>query len=123
MSQNDIEDLPDGIGKENQLECIPEEISGLQNLTDLILSQNDIEDLPDGIGKENQLECIPEEISGLQNLTDLILSQNDIEDLPDGIGKDREPVRVYPRGDQRPAEPNGPYIVTERYRGSPRWYR
>lgn len=36
---------------ENQLEALPEEVSGLVGLTDLCLSQNRLEQLPDGIGK------------------------------------------------------------------------
>lgn len=36
---------------ENKLERLPEEISGLISLTDLLVSQNLLEVLPDGIGK------------------------------------------------------------------------
>ena len=35
---------------ENQLEFLPEEMSGLASLTDLCLSQNRLESIPDGIG-------------------------------------------------------------------------
>jgi Leucine-rich repeat (LRR) protein len=36
---------------ENRLERLPEEISGLTSLTDLVISQNLLETIPDGIGK------------------------------------------------------------------------
>ena len=35
---------------ENKLECLPDELGGLVNLTDLMLSQNQLEELPHSIG-------------------------------------------------------------------------
>lgn len=56
-----------------RLEVLPEEISGLVNLTDLHLSQNALETIPDGISK-------------LSKLTILKLDQNRLESLNDAIG-------------------------------------
>lgn len=56
-----------------RLEVLPEQISGLVNLTDLHLSQN-------------ALEFIPDSISKLCKLTILKLDQNQLESLPDSIG-------------------------------------
>lgn len=56
-----------------RLEELPEEISGLVNLTDLHLSQNVLETLPDGISK-------------LHRLTILKLDQNRLDSLNDSLG-------------------------------------
>lgn len=56
-----------------RLEELPEEISGLVNLTDLHLSQNVLEALPDGMSK-------------LRKLTILKLDQNRVEYLNESIG-------------------------------------
>lgn len=57
----------------NRLEELPNEISGLVNLTDLHLSQNVLESLPDGISK-------------LRRLTILKLDQNRLDSLNESIG-------------------------------------
>lgn len=57
----------------NRLEELPNEISGLVNLTDLHLSQNVLKTLPDGISK-------------LRRLTILKLDQNRLESMNDSIG-------------------------------------
>lgn len=56
-----------------RLEELPEEIGGLENLTDLHLSQNFLETLPHGISR-------------LHKLTILKLDQNRLETLNDSIG-------------------------------------
>lgn len=56
-----------------RLEELPDEISGLTNLTDLHLSQNVLENLPNGISK-------------LRQLTILKLDQNRLDTLNDSIG-------------------------------------
>lgn len=58
----------------SRLEELPEEISGLINLTDLHLSQNVLETLPDGMSR-------------LRKLTILKLDQNRLEVLNESIGK------------------------------------
>lgn len=58
---------------EHRLEELPEEISGLVNLTDLHLSQNVLETLPDGMSK-------------LRKLTILKLDQNRLDILNESIG-------------------------------------
>lgn len=56
-----------------RLEELPEEISGLENLTDLHLSQNVLETLPNGMSR-------------LRKLTILKLDQNRLEILNESIG-------------------------------------
>lgn len=56
-----------------RLEELPEEIGGLENLTDLHLSQNALESLPYGISK-------------LHKLTILKLDQNRLENLNESLG-------------------------------------
>lgn len=58
---------------ESRLEELPEEISGLVNLTDLHLSQNGLQTLPDGMSK-------------LRKLTILKLDQNRLDVLNESIG-------------------------------------
>ena len=50
---------------ENKLEELPEEISGMTALTDLILSQNNLHEIPDGIG----MYCLQPEQSSCMHAT------------------------------------------------------
>ncbi|KAK1338295.1 hypothetical protein QTO34_001410 [Cnephaeus nilssonii] len=82
---------------ENRLERLPEEISGLTSLTDLVISQNLLETIPDGIGKlkklsilkvdQNRLTQLPETIGDCESLTELVLTENRLLTLPKSIGK------------------------------------
>ena len=42
---------------ENRLEELPDEIGGLESLTDFILSSNALHELPEGIGRPSRLTC------------------------------------------------------------------
>ena len=43
---------------ENRLEELPEDIGGLESLTDFILSSNALHELPEGIGMSSQLTFV-----------------------------------------------------------------
>jgi len=103
---NDLQSLPDTIGKlqrltalylnRNQLQSLPATIGNLQTLTRLYLNFNQLQSLPNTIGnlqnlKEfslnfNQLRSLPATIGNLQNLTRLSLYSNQLQSLPDTIG-------------------------------------
>lgn len=79
-----------------RLEHLPEEISGLVNLTDLHLSQNMLETIPDGICKltkltilkldQNRLHTLNDAIGACVNMQELILTENFLMRLPNSIG-------------------------------------
>lgn len=79
-----------------RLDHLPEEISGLVNLTDLHLSQNMLETIPDGICKltkltilkldQNRLHTLNEAIGACVNMQELILTENFLMRLPNSIG-------------------------------------
>lgn len=78
------------------MEHLPEEISGLVNLTDLHLSQNMLEIIPDGIRKltkltilkldQNRLHTMNSAIGACVNMQELILTENFLMRLPNSIG-------------------------------------
>eukprot|EP00986_Skeletonema_menzelii_P009084 scaffold4054_cov142-Skeletonema_menzelii.AAC.7 len=80
----------------NLLQCLPEEISLLQNLEELLCASNKITALPDSIGSiqslrlikanNNMMVSIPKSIGQLQSLKRLVLSNNILTSLPDEIG-------------------------------------
>lgn len=80
----------------SRLEHLPEEISGLVNLTDLHLSQNMLETIPDGICKltkltilkldQNRLHTMNDAIGACVNMQELILTENFLMRLPNSIG-------------------------------------
>lgn len=78
------------------MEHLPEEISGLVNLTDLHLSQNMLETIPNGICKltkltilkldQNRLHTMNDAIGACVNMQELILTENFLMRLPNSIG-------------------------------------
>lgn len=79
-----------------KLQCLPEDISGLYNLTDLHLSENHLQTLPDGIRNlknlsffkvdGNYLTELNPSIGGCSALRELVLSRNQISKLPTSMG-------------------------------------
>uniref|UniRef100_A0A8C6UC92 Erbb2 interacting protein n=1 Tax=Neogobius melanostomus TaxID=47308 RepID=A0A8C6UC92_9GOBI len=81
----------------NNIEMVDEQISGCENLQDLLISNNALVQLPGSIGSlkkltalkvdENQLVQLPDSIGGMESLEELDCSFNEIEDLPSSIGQ------------------------------------
>lgn len=80
----------------NELKELPDSISNLENLEELVISHNHILRLPSTMCylrnlrycfvDENQLRLLPDEICGCRNLRVLTLSRNYLIDLPQNIG-------------------------------------
>ncbi|KAH6815164.1 plant intracellular ras group-related LRR 3 [Perilla frutescens var. frutescens] len=80
----------------NQLEIVPDSISGLQKLEELNVSSNLLETLPDAIGllvnlkilnvSSNKLKKLPESLAGCRSLIELDAGFNDLMFLPTNIG-------------------------------------
>lgn len=78
------------------LSHLPEEISGLECLTNLHLSDNTLDYLPDGIGQlknlvtlkvdKNNLTELNSTIGGCVALQELVLTSNELRELPSTIG-------------------------------------
>ncbi|KAD7479152.1 hypothetical protein R6Q59_008040 [Mikania micrantha] len=101
-----IEWLPDSIGKlsslitldlsENRLVTLPSSILSLSSLTKLDLHSNKIIELPESLGdllslvyldlRANQLASLPASLSRLIHLQELDLSSNNLSFLPESIG-------------------------------------
>jgi hypothetical protein len=79
----------------NPLESIPDVVSQIQHLEELILIRAELTEIPDAIGNlanltqldlsSNQITQIPDAIGNLANLTQLYLSSNQITQIPDAI--------------------------------------
>jgi len=106
LSQNQIQTLPESIGKlkslesltlyDNHLSSLPESIGNLSFLTTLNLNDNQLTALPESIGNlksletlvltSNQLKNLPDSIVGLSSLLCLYLGGNQLTFLPESIG-------------------------------------
>ncbi len=79
------------------LRKIPEELSRLQNLTELDLSNNLLSEIPEHLSRlqnlaelnlsGNRLAEIPEHLSRLQNLAELNLSRNRLAEIPEQLSQ------------------------------------
>ncbi|XP_053414821.1 leucine-rich repeat-containing protein 69 isoform X1 [Nycticebus coucang] len=79
----------------NQLTCLPQEVSRLKSLTCLSINHNQLSSIPQELCflknlyelqlNYNKLICIPEDIGSLENLQKLFLVRNKIESLPEGF--------------------------------------
>ncbi len=89
----------------NPLESIPDVVSQIQHLEELILIRAELTEIPDAIGNlanltqldlsSNQITQIPDAISNLANLTQLYLSSNQITQIPDAIGNLANLTQLY----------------------------
>ena len=81
---------------ENKLEVLPENISGLESVTDLHLSQNLLETLPDSIGAltkltifkidQNRLVSLNPNLGLCISLQELVITENFLTEIPTKIG-------------------------------------
>jgi len=81
---------------ENKLEILPENISGLESVTDLHLSQNLLETLPDSIGAltkltifkidQNRLVSLNPNLGLCVSLQELVITENFLTEVPTKIG-------------------------------------
>jgi len=114
LSQNQIQTLPESIGKlkslesltlyDNHLSSLPESIGNLSFLTTLNLNDNQLTALPESIGNlksletlvltSNQLKNLPDSIVGLSSLLCLYLGGNQLTFLPESIG-DLKSLEVF----------------------------
>jgi len=81
----------------NNVEQLPEDMSGLKKLTDLTATENQLRYVPPSIQfceqltilklDDNQLESLPETIGSCTELTELIIKSNMLSSLPKSITK------------------------------------